>query len=143
MRATNDVIASSRDQVNQRAPSTTQQPVTSTRGLDRNYTRALAVASQSPFPVPFCCLAARPHAAVNPPVGHFEPASIGVPERLQSDQTTLILPRLQDATRPCQRAEFARIALPNVIPIHDLCIFRVQGDGRCSSFSVPLTPRPL
>ena len=75
MRATNDVIASSRDQVNQRAPSTTQQPVTSTRGLDRNYTRSLAVASQSAFPVPFCCLAARPHAAVNQPVR--QPGTIG------------------------------------------------------------------
>jgi len=35
MRATNDVTAPSRDQVNQRAPSTTMQPVTSTRGPDR------------------------------------------------------------------------------------------------------------
>jgi hypothetical protein len=56
MRATNDVTAPSRDQVKQRAPSTTHQPVTSTRGPDRNYTRSLAVASQRPFPVPFCCL---------------------------------------------------------------------------------------
>jgi hypothetical protein len=35
MRATNDVTAPSRDQVKQRASSTTHQPVTSTRGPDR------------------------------------------------------------------------------------------------------------
>jgi hypothetical protein len=48
MRATNDVTAPSRDQVNQRAPSTTQQPVTSTRGPDRTI-RGPAACAKIPF----------------------------------------------------------------------------------------------
>ena len=68
MRATNDVTATSRDQVNR----TGTQHHSAAGHLDpqpyAHYTRSLAAASHQDFRVPFGCLAARPHVSVNQPV---------------------------------------------------------------------------